>query len=100
MDDTVVFYPSPTGHYRFGLEAFEFVDETFVFLHCQMVICNASDTQSRCARGCEKKSRLRREVGHHKVYSLTQGPLTLDYNHEYQEDDNKPVLQKMDPVGE
>ena len=99
VDDTVVFFPSPTGYYRFGLEAFEFVNETFVFLHCHMVICNASDTQSKCARGCEKKSRLRREVGHHKVYSLAQGPLILDYNNEYQEKDDNPLRKEMDAEG-
>ncbi|CAH3026059.1 unnamed protein product, partial [Porites evermanni] len=78
VDDTVELYPSPTGTFRFSLEAFEFVDEPFVFVHCHVIVCNATDPQSRCARGCEKKPRLRREVQHHKIYSLVQGPMTLD----------------------
>ena len=96
IDDTVEFYPSITGAFRFGLEAFEFVDQPFLFMHCHVVICNASDAQSRCARGCEKKRRRRRKVGHHSVFSLTQGPITLDYNNEYQEqDDNLAVDNHM-----
>ena len=79
VDDTVEIYPSPKGYYRFGLEAFEFVDQPFVFIHCHVVICNASDAQSRCAQGCRKNDRVRRDVGGHNVYSLAQGPITMDY---------------------
>ena len=100
VDDTVELYPSPTGTFRFSLEAFEFVDEPFVFVHCHVIVCNATDPQSRCARGCEKKPRLRREVQHHKIYSLVQGPMTLDRNKEYKEPDNNLAIDsKMDSTG-
>ena len=95
-------YSSPTVTFRFGLEAFEFVDQPFVFVHCHVIVCNATDPQSRCARGCEKKPRLRREseVQHHKIYSLAQGPITLDRNKEYKEpDDNLAIDSKVDTAG-
>ena len=100
VDDTLELYSSPTGTFRFGLEAFEFVDQPFVFVHCHVIICNATDPQSRCARGCEKKPRLRREVQHHKIYSLVQGPMTLDRNKEYKElDNNLAIGSKVDTAG-
>ena len=100
MDDTLKFYRSPTGTYRFGLEAFEFVDQPFVFIHCHVIICNASNPQSRCARGCEKKARLRREVEHHNLYSLAQGPITLDHEIELdQKHVEKFSANYMDSVG-
>ncbi|CAH3173409.1 unnamed protein product [Porites lobata] len=92
VDDTLELYSSPTGTFRFGLEAFEFVDQPFVFVHCHVIVCNATDRQSRCARGCEKKPRLRREVQHHEIYSLAQGPITLDRNKEYKEPDNNLAI--------
>jgi len=96
----VKFYRSPTGTYRFGLEAFEFVDQPFVFIHCQVIICNASNPQSRCVRGCEKKARLRREVEHHNLYSLAQGPITLDHEIELdQKHVEKFSVNNMDSVG-
>ena len=100
MDDTLKFYRSPTGTYRFGLEAFEFVDQPFVFIHCHVIICNASNPQSRCARGCEKKARLRREVEHHNLFSLAQGPITLDHEIELdQKHVEKFSVNNMDSVG-
>lgn len=37
---------------------------------------------------------MRREVGDHKVYSLAQGPITLDYTDEYEEDDESLTAAK------
>ena len=100
VDDTSELYSSPTGTFRFGLEAFEFVDQPFVFVHCHVIVCNATDPQSRCARGCEKKPRLRRQVQHQKIYSLAQGPITLDRNKEYKEPDNNLAIgSKVDTAG-
>ncbi|CAH3144673.1 unnamed protein product [Porites lobata] len=100
VDDTLKFYRSPTGTYRFGLEAFEFVDQPFVFIHCHVIICNASNPQSRCVRGCEKKARLRREVEHYNLFSLAQGPITLDHDIELdQKHVEKFSANYMDSVG-
>ncbi|XP_078375736.1 uncharacterized protein LOC144659170 [Oculina patagonica] len=87
VDDTVKILSSPKGYYHFSLEAFEFIKQPFVFIHCHVIICNASNPQSRCARGCESNGRVRREVGDHKVYSLAQGPITMNYTDEYEQDD-------------
>ena len=72
------FLPSPTGYFRFTMEAFKFVGQPFVFIHCHMVICNASDTRSKCARGCGKKDRGKREVHLEGGYPLVQGPIAVD----------------------
>ena len=64
---------------RFSTEAFKFIaDHPFVFVHCQIRICDASNPGSRCAQGCIKEGRLRRDVSDEdKLYPLAQGPLTI-----------------------
>ena len=94
VDDTVQQLPSPVGKSRFSLEAFQFVKQPFVFIHCHVVICNASDLKSRCARGCESGDRVRRELGEQKEYSLAQGPITLDYQNDYEQEDEKNTNDK------
>jgi len=49
-----------------------------------------------------RKAVLDEKVGyhrHHSVYSLAQGPNTLDYNNNYQEQDDNPAAKKMDTAG-
>ena len=62
-----------------------------------MVICKASDRKSRCARGCESGGRVRRELEEQKVYSLAQGPITLDYQNAFEQDEkntnDKPATE-------
>ena len=66
---------------RFSLEAFKFIaDHPFVFIHCHVIVCNATDPGSNCATKCPSGSRRRREANNHvtgDVYSLAQGPLHL-----------------------
>ena len=64
---------------RFTTEGFKFIaDHPFVFVHCKMMICDAEDTKSRCAQGCVKESRKRRDISSEdKMYPLAQGPFTL-----------------------
>ena len=100
VDDTVKFLPAPTGYYRFSMEAFEFVKHPFVFIHCHVIICNASDTQSRCARGCESDSRRRREAGEQRFYSLAQGPITIDDSEEFEQSDDETAPKQLENVGE
>ena len=48
-----------------------------------MRICDAKNPNSRCAQGCIKGARKRRDVTiDDKLYSLAQGPLTLDVDEE------------------
>ena len=99
-DDTVKFLPSPTGYYRFTIEAFEFVNEPFVFIHCHLLICNASDTGSRCAKGCHKKGRVKRQLeNYEEVYSLAQGPIMLDLPEESEQQDYSEKLKQPNAEG-
>ncbi|XP_015761376.1 PREDICTED: uncharacterized protein LOC107340539 [Acropora digitifera] len=86
MDDTVDYIPSDRKSDKFSLETFKFINENaFIFLHCQVRVCNASDEQSKCARVCE--GRRRRDVTvsaetADDVYPLAQGPITLEKEQE------------------
>ena len=62
-----------------------------MFVHCHVVICNASGTQSRYARGCQSNGQKRRQVEDHEVYSLAQGPITIDDKADYEQEDEKPA---------
>ncbi|XP_027056306.1 oncoprotein-induced transcript 3 protein-like [Pocillopora damicornis] len=76
------------------MEAFQFVKHPFVFIHCHVVICDASDSQSRCARGCVPSPRReRRGIEEKRVYSLVQGPLTIDDSSEEFEPSNDETAQ-------
>ena len=59
VDDTLKFHPRPDPQsQRFSLEAFQYVSKhPYVFLHCKVQICNATDQNSRCAQGCVKRGR-------------------------------------------
>ena len=83
VDNTVEFHHPPNPQkQRFSLEAFQYVSKhPYVFMHCRVKICNATDSNSRCARGCVKRELRSVETLHETVddvYSLAQGPLTLD----------------------
>ena len=82
-DDTLKFHPSPSDQcQRFSLEAFQYVSKhPYVFFHCKVQICNATDPNSRCQQGCV--SRRRRSAkplpeSADGIYALAQGPLTLN----------------------
>ena len=65
---------------QFSLEAFKFIaDHPFVFVHCHVIVCNATDPDSQCARKCPSSGRGGRAVSDQvtDVYSLAQGPLHL-----------------------
>ncbi|KAL9968062.1 hypothetical protein ACROYT_G026388 [Oculina patagonica] len=80
-DVTVNYHSAPSvSAQRFSLEAFKFIaDHPFVFVHCHVIVCNATDPDSQCAKKCPSSGRGRRAVSDHvtDVYSLVQGPLHL-----------------------
>ena len=78
-ETTITIQSQKVGVDRFSTEAFKFIaDHPFVFVHCQIRICDASNPGSRCAQGCIKEGRLRRDVSDEdKLYPLAQGPLTI-----------------------
>ena len=78
VDDTVNFIPTADKRtQRFSLEAFSFIgDHQFVFMHCRVKICNATDPNSRCAQGCldrRKRSLITQESKDEEAY-LAEGP--------------------------
>ena len=82
IDETVEFIPTVEERIqRYKLEAFSFVgDHPFVYLHCKVKICNASDPNSRCAQGClhdRRKRSLYSEETNDEEYNLAQGPFIL-----------------------
>lgn len=80
MDPTVQFYESLHARTRFTFNSFQFVgvSQQFVFIHCKLVVCNATDPSSMCAKGCQSstQSRLRRSAAT-ADYDFTQGPILV-----------------------
>ena len=78
-DATLKYLSAPSfSSQRFSLEAFKFIaDHPFVFVHCHVIVCNATDP--KCVKGCSSGERGRREASTHvtDVYSLAQGPIQL-----------------------
>eukprot|EP00058_Branchiostoma_floridae_P018026 XP_002603515.1 hypothetical protein BRAFLDRAFT_79051 [Branchiostoma floridae] len=81
---TLQFYPSPgPDRWRFGFQTFAFASGVgMVYLHCDVLLCNATDPNSRCAQGClTSGGRTRREAGSEPdIYRLTQGPIVFSYD--------------------
>ncbi|XP_032218332.1 uncharacterized protein LOC116601533 isoform X2 [Nematostella vectensis] len=77
VDPTVVDYPGPSDTQRFSFKAFKFISpgQQFVYLHCHLLVCNASDPNSRCAQSCSSFSRRYRRSA--AEVELTQGPIML-----------------------
>ncbi|XP_030843218.1 cubilin [Strongylocentrotus purpuratus] len=73
-------YSSDPSFSKFVIDAFTFIEEnTQVFIHCEVLICNDNDPSSRCSQGC--KSRFRRGSRHTRGTSSTphlisNGPLS------------------------
>ena len=79
MDETTNIMKSSVGTFRFTTESFKFIAKhPFLFVHCQIRVCDSTDPKSRCAQGCLRGDRRRRDVTtDDKIYSLAQGPLTF-----------------------
>ncbi|XP_071336408.1 CUB and zona pellucida-like domain-containing protein 1 isoform X2 [Trachinotus anak] len=78
MDSSYHPYISGTRAYaRFTFKSFKFLRATeSVYIQCKVLICQASDYNSRCRRGCSR--RLSRDVGSaHDSQTLVLGPIQL-----------------------
>ncbi|XP_047459300.1 deleted in malignant brain tumors 1 protein-like isoform X4 [Mugil cephalus] len=78
IDNT--YYSSVSGtrtYARFTFKAFQFLRASeSVFLQCKVLICQASDYNSRCHRGCS--SRVARDLAsQHESQTLVLGPIKL-----------------------
>ncbi|CAH1253989.1 ZAN [Branchiostoma lanceolatum] len=65
---------------RYAIRAFRFINETMVYLHCDVMVCLADDPDSRCSRGCElQPARRRREVSAEMPprAAVVQGPILV-----------------------
>ncbi|XP_067021213.1 uncharacterized protein [Acropora muricata] len=97
VDETVAFIPSGNEHLqRYSIEAFTFLgDHEFVYLHCRVKICNATDPNSRCAQGCipqrGRRSALIRGQSEDDEANLAEGPFTRKH-----EDGENSQLQETD----
>ena len=105
VDDTVKFEQAPSVQVqRFSFEAFKFIGENpFVFFHCRERICNARDPNSRCAQGCVKGRRRRRDVsngGTEHVYRLAQGPFVLAEGEDLERSEKLPIPRMREFPGQ
>lgn len=106
QDDTLRFIPTnDTRTTKFSLEAFSFVgDNPFVYMHCKVRICNASDPNSRCAQGCIRSRRRRAltEVSPSKddVAYLAQGPFMREDEKEREADETTKDVRDEDTGGD
>ncbi|XP_070543218.1 uncharacterized protein [Ptychodera flava] len=80
-DATVQLHPVDNpSEKHFSIEAFDFVESStsLVYIHCDMLVCNATDPSSRCQHGCVLRHRRDvREVSSLGSRTLTQGPINL-----------------------
>ena len=94
MDKTVKFHPTNDKRtQKFSLEAFAFVgDHMFVYMHCRVKICNASDPSSRCAQGCIRRAKRAVTTLESKddEVTLAQGPFMRE------DSDEKTELQETE----
>ena len=68
---------------RFRIQAFRFLTQhRFVYIHCDLVVCNRNYLNSTCARGNTCSHRYRRDVNRmsssddsSRMYALSFGPL-------------------------
>ena len=83
-DVTVQYHSAPSvSAQRFSLEAFKFIaGHPFVFVHCHVTVCNATDPDSQCVQKCPSSGRGKRAAGGQMTdtYFLAEGPLHLARN--------------------
>ena len=91
-DETVRFHSGPSTTQRFSFEAFQFVNgqvEPYLYVHCEVVLCNLTDAKPSCRKGCSDPlvdSRQKRAVNT-DIYDLEKGPIVLIRDSEYSFED-------------
>ena len=72
---------------KFGMEAFRFLgDYQYVYVHCEVIVCHTSQSDSRCSKGCLRGTRRKRQqaaddesfFGGSTKLTLSQGPFTRE----------------------
>ena len=92
VDNTARFHPTDRLKQRFSIQAFRYLTNyTTIYIHCLVLLCQRSSTDSRCISGCygNNVNRARRDISnaatttngeksHSDYYLLDQGPITLN----------------------
>ncbi|XP_054838251.1 CUB and zona pellucida-like domain-containing protein 1 [Eublepharis macularius] len=80
-DNTYVAYPVLEHYGRFRFSSFKFLrSHPTVYLHCEVLICDSNDPNSRCTNGCI--TRQKREISSYKWKGEAMvGPLRLKSDH-------------------
>ena len=92
MDNTVRFHSTVGQQQRFSLQAFRYSNnQSAVFIHCLVFLCQNSSRDSRCTSGCPGNNvnnpRFRRDLSNaagseeksaSQYYLLEAGPVVLD----------------------
>uniref|UniRef100_A0A7N8XTI6 Deleted in malignant brain tumors 1 protein-like n=1 Tax=Mastacembelus armatus TaxID=205130 RepID=A0A7N8XTI6_9TELE len=88
MDNTYQAYITGTRSYaRFTFRAFQFLRaKDSVYIRCKVLICPASDYNSRCRRGCSKR-KVRDLGSQHDSQTLVLGPIQLKDPEKKEEED-------------
>ncbi|XP_072293472.1 CUB and zona pellucida-like domain-containing protein 1 [Eucyclogobius newberryi] len=78
VDSTFYSYSSGTSPYaRFRFKSFQFLRATdHVYIQCKVLICPASDNNSRCRRGCSRRA-ARELSSEHESETVVLGPIQL-----------------------
>ncbi|XP_078594592.1 uncharacterized protein LOC144872397 isoform X2 [Branchiostoma floridae x Branchiostoma japonicum] len=82
QDDTLQdFTPASATSAQYGISAFKFTNESlsYVYLHCDVMVCLENNPDSRCEQGCVDTRRRRRAAdgGVEERATLVQGPIVL-----------------------
>ncbi|EDO48965.1 predicted protein [Nematostella vectensis] len=81
-DSTLQMYSSVGTSTRFSFRVFQFLQtpNKFLFIHCRVVVCNGTNPESRCAKGCVEndaiRERFRRQADDERA-EFTQGPILV-----------------------
>ncbi|XP_072176514.1 ZP domain-containing protein-like [Diadema setosum] len=79
VDSTVISYNLGVLFKGFAVDAFTFIgDYEQVFIHCDILVCDNGDSNSRCSRGCVTRARrdLESRGSQSNPHTLSLGPLS------------------------
>ena len=93
------YYSGPSSSAQwFSLEAFKFIaDHPFVFVHCHVIVCNAMNPASQCAKKCPSSGRGKRVVGDHVIDDVYFWPRARSTSQEASERERRrmPLLKMV-----
>lgn len=103
LDSTMVYnYNLYSSAQKFTIKSFRFVRDNslLIYIHCQLVACHRSSSNSRCKQGCIQSvaARKRRDTQQYKdtsgKYALSTGPVQIKTS----ETSNQGALYKLNLI--